>query len=140
MNKENTEKLMKDFPTLYRGAKEPLTQNLMSFGFECGNGWFDLIYDLSRKLFEICPRLKATQVKEKFGTLRFYIEGVRTDKADKTYLAIDEAEGESGITCETCGSKVGTKCKTTKGGGWISTLCAECRRKDEERREAKKSK
>jgi len=137
MNKENTEKLMNDFPKLYRGAGEPLTQNLMSFGFECSDGWFQLIYDLSKQLNEICSMVKATQVKEKFGTLRFYVEGVRTHVADEVYKTIDDAELKSGTTCEVCGDNKTAKCKTSKGSNWISTLCTECRRKDEERRSKK---
>ena len=138
MNKENTETLMKDFPSLYRGAKQPPTQNLMCFGFECDDGWFGLIYDLSRKLFDICPRVKAAQVKEKFGTLRFYVECVQANKADKVYSVIQEAEIESGKICENCGSKKKVKCKSTGGSYWIKTLCEECRRKDEDKRKGNK--
>ena len=134
MNKENTEKLINDFPELYRGHKQPPTENLMCFGFECSDGWFQLIYDLSKQLSEACPRVKATQVKEKFGTLRFYIEGVQKDKSELVYQLIDKAESKSGTTCESCGDDKTTKTKSTKGSYWVKTLCKECRRKDEERR------
>ena len=135
MNKENTEKLINDFPLLYRGHTEPPTKNLMCFGFECSNGWFQLIYDLSKQITEVCPRVKASQVKEKFGTLRFYIEGVQKDKAEIVYQLIDKAESKSGTTCESCGDDKTAKCKTTRGSNWIRTLCEKCRREDEERRE-----
>jgi hypothetical protein len=134
MNKENTETLIKDFPILYRGHKDPPTKNLMCFGFECGNGWFQLVYDLSKQISEICPRVKAAQVKEKFGTLRFYIDGVQMDKADSVYGLIEKAELKSGTICELCGDDKTSKCKTSKGSHWVKTLCAECRRKDEEPR------
>ena len=62
--------------------------------------------------------LRAVQVKEKFGTLRFYL----TSGTDKMYDLIDEAEELSGKTCESCG-----KPGETGGTGWISTLCGDCR-------------
>ena len=133
MNKENTETLFNDFPILYRGRHEPITQNLMSFGFECGDGWFQLIYDLSKQISKICPRVKAMQVKEKFGALRFYVSGVQKDKADPIFELIEEAESKSLTTCEVCGDVETTKIGTTKGSNWIRALCKKCRRKDEER-------
>lgn len=129
MKKELEEKLMNDFPKLFRGTHEPITQNLMPFGCECGDGWFGLIYDLSKKIDDEAKRLelsdeyypKLTQVKEKFGTLRYYILGA----TDKMLDWIEEAEIKSGGICESCG----------EGGtvhndlGWVSTLCEKCYRK-----------
>lgn len=139
MNKELEEKLFKDFPSLYRGNTEPPSQNLMCFGFACDDGWFQIIYDLSKKISEICPRVKATQVKEKFGTLRFYVEGVQIDKADEVYNLIEEASQKSATTCEFCG-KENAKLGTTKGSGWLRALCVSCRREDEKRRSGKSGK
>ncbi len=118
MNDQNTEKLIEDFPVLYRGVDLPISQNLMAFGFECGDGWFDLIYNLSNKIAKSNNDVLATQVKEKFGTLRFYICG----GDDEVYKAIDEAEHKSGETCEECG-KPGVLCHT---GGWVKTICSKC--------------
>lgn len=79
MNKQLTEKLFIEFSELYRGRTEPITENLMPFGFSCGNGWFSLIHELSAKITKhskdklINP--KAKQVKQKMGGLRFYLEG-----------------------------------------------------------------
>lgn len=50
MRSDLEDKLLNDFPLLYRGAKEGVHRNLMSLGFCCGDGWFDLIYKLSEKL------------------------------------------------------------------------------------------
>jgi hypothetical protein len=56
----------------------------------------------------------AVQVKEKFGTLRFYVNGA----SDATYAAIQMAENMSARTCDICG------CPGETGGqGWISTRC-----------------
>lgn len=48
----------------------------MARGFDHGNGWFRIIDELSAKLDGIALKyditITADQVKEKFGTLRFY--------------------------------------------------------------------
>ena len=46
MNEALTKKLLDDFPRLFRNRHETSMQR----GFECGNGWFDLIYQLSRDI------------------------------------------------------------------------------------------
>lgn len=131
MNPENTETLFDEFPKLYRGRSRPDTESLICFGFECGNGWFKLIRDLSRKLTEIADSAdlsgdaypEAAQVKEKFGGLRFYLQPrVSGDEDDAIDNAIDEAEKRSVSTCETCG-KPGRSMSIRH---WIRTLCEEC--------------
>lgn len=39
----------------------------------CDKGWYPLIIELDQKLAEIFPDYKVHQVKEKYGTLRYYI-------------------------------------------------------------------
>ena len=56
----------------------------------------------------------ASQVKEKFGGLRFYVNGA----TDKHYNYINFAESMSYRTCEVCGG-VGK----TYTDGWHRTLC-----------------
>ena len=125
MNNANTEYLYKKFPRLYQQHDMPITQTCMCWEFECGDGWFDLIKRLSERLKEISERtgddIQAVQVKEKYGTLRFYIEGGR----EEAYQAICEAEEESSYTCEECGKPGGAK----EIHGWWRTLCDECEMK-----------
>jgi hypothetical protein len=64
----------------------------------------------------IVGQVVATQVKEKFGTLRFYYGG----GDDVIHGMAGMAESMSGCTCEVCGN-VGRQ----RGGGWIRTLCDE---------------
>jgi len=64
---------------------------------------------------------RASQVKEKFGTLRFYM----TTGSNEMYNLIDEAEKESAKTCEFCG-----KPGKLRSGGWLLTLCDECATKE----------
>jgi len=118
MNIENTKKLLADFPDLYKQHKLPITHTCMCWGFETGDGWFDIIYNLSKKISKIAPQCEAAQVKEKFGSLRFYTDN-STDEVEKL---IDEAEKESYKTCEFCGSKE----DVFQTEGWISTICIKC--------------
>jgi len=93
----------------------------ISFGFECGDGWFDLINNLITKIDEldVNNEVRIFQIKEKFGGLRVYIDGPGTDEI---YDLIEKAENESYKICEKCGNPGKPNKK-----GWISTLCDECR-------------
>lgn len=123
MNQKNTEYLFKNFPFFHPQA--PLTESLMAFGFECGDGWFSLIKELCEKLKALKLKdFRVLQVKEKYGGLRFYTGSVETKKADEVFRLIDEAGGKSYTICEACG-KPGQPNKD----GWIETLCESCRKK-----------
>ena len=54
------------------------------------------------------------QVKEKYGTLRFYIDGGTPDM--EYYIVF--AEAMSGRTCEICGSP-----GESRNNGWVRVLC-----------------
>lgn len=60
---------------------------------------------------------RASQVKEKFGTLRFYM----THSTEEMEAIIDIAVRRSSVTCEECG-----KPGKLVGGGWIYCRCREC--------------
>ena len=61
-----------------------------------------------------CPQVVALQVKEKFGTLRFYTSG-----GDQYTRGVESmADAMSSVTCEECGNA--GKLLTT---GWYRTLC-----------------
>jgi len=127
MNAKNTKKLVEDFPELYHYAThrtDPLVP--MAFGFECGDGWFDLIYSLSKDITTMDDHVTAAQVKEKFGGLRFYINGTRRPEV---FDRISEAESASYSVCELCG-----KPGKPNNAGWIQTLCEDCRRKKEHKK------
>lgn len=125
MSPENTKHLYKKYPILYKGRTKPITESLMAFGFECGDGWFNLIDQLSAKLEvisnEATSPVEATQVKEKFASLRFYVGGVPPEKADEIWGLISLAEKKSAITCEDCG-----KPGEVRGTGWVYCRCDDC--------------
>lgn len=120
MSEELTDFLNTAFPMVFRGR--------MGKGcyFECGDGWFDIIYNLAYQLEKEINKISkeeldlglctAVQIKEKYGTLRFYMS-TETDKMSKL---IAKAEARSEVTCEKCGDK--GKLRTD---GWYTTLCTE---------------
>ena len=69
-----------------------------------------------REIPESIHQVTLDQVKEKFGTLRFYYSG----GDEYIHGLVSMAESMSGVTCETCG-----KPGTSTGGGWIKTACVE---------------
>lgn len=112
MNEALSSKLLHDFPRLFRNRQE----SSMQCGFECGDGWFDLIYTLSRDI-EAAAResglmLDSTewplcrQVKEKLGSLRFVVFAI--DGHDEVSERINDlrlaAENRSLQICEKCGN------------------------------------
>jgi hypothetical protein len=99
MTDELENKLVEKYPDFFAGKDEPITQNLMAFGCECGDGWYELIDTFCKfvkrslknpgwvelkpehrtGLHEghvcapyIAPEFKFVQIKEKFGTIRLY--------------------------------------------------------------------
>jgi hypothetical protein len=90
----------------------------------CGEGWRDL-------LERACVRIRAavqadggtfhaTQVKEKYGTLRFYWDGALSPEADAAVEeAIELAAARSACTCEVCGEQG----RLHRSGGWLMTRC-----------------
>lgn len=67
------------------------------------------------------PQVEATQVKEKFGGLRFYT--IHSDRLVDGMIWF--AECLSNRTCEICGS---TK-DVSQTEVWVNTLCSECLKK-----------
>lgn len=203
MKKQLQDKLYEDFSLLYGDRNKSMQVTCMCWGIETGDGWYDLIRELSEKLnkqiekyAEDNPNLRcyncgcakdrhyasrsynpgkclhirreprkryfrrsrhlpwyrrllnpfmtllnwfhymfnydltacycegydpsiprASQVKEKFGTLRFYM----TSELPGMHEHIREAERQSAETCELCGAP-----GKVIDGGWITTRCEGC--------------
>ena len=87
-----------------------------------GKGWLPLLNELCWKLDPLVKQhdlanerpFKVAQVKEKFGGLRFYIDG----GTKEINALVAEAENKSYDVCEECGAP-----GKQRGGGWIKTLC-----------------
>ncbi len=126
MRKELDEALCAKYPEIFRDRNGDMRTTAMCWGFDCGDGWYNIIdgvcalvenHNSNQKLNNL-PTVEfvATQVKEKYGTLRFYYYG-GDDYIDGV---VAMAEYLSGVTCETCGAP-----GKTRDGGWVRTLCDE---------------
>ena len=160
MNKENTEHLNKEYNMFFAQPYEGPQMPFELFGWEIGDGWFTIIDEFLHWLkFNVehndYPRIIITQVKEKFGTLRFYYtinmdvaqkieqpsrykhsKDVTKERSEHFARCANEIEGAvsfledlSSRYCEECG----TDKEVTTEGRWILTLCKTCRIKRNEK-------
>lgn len=112
--KKDFEKLITDYPNLFKGQPR--------CGIYVSNGWFNLVDRLCSELEHHIQQLPeelrndcyCTQIKEKFGGLRFYVNH-STPFMDG---AIALAECMSYSICEECGAP-----GTRRMGGYIQSLC-----------------
>jgi len=86
---------------------------------ECGPGRYPILARLEERLRQIDPDYQVHQIKEKFGTLRFYWASHNLSAGE---VAVAEAEAESERTCERCGNPG----RLRKRNGWFRTVCDDC--------------
>ena len=177
MKQELDKLLCERYPKMMVNRNKPMQETCMCWGFECGDGWFNILnqlmsqiqhhidwkekqragaikynemaaqakagnFDLfeetmkalpndeykEKRLAEIVagdfrpvpesiPQVTLDQVKEKFGTLRFYYQG------GDDYISgmVSLAESMTAVTCENCGNP-----GSCRGGGWVHTYCTPC--------------
>lgn len=142
MSPEIEEKLHKDYPKIFKIDNENLRRKDEAdryLALDCDDGWYDLINKLCRNIQGYIDhhgnnlsedemesfQVVATQIKEKFGSLRFYYSG------GDEYIEgmIRMAEAMSSSICESCGSK-----SEVQTNGWIKNLCHPCAEKRKEKR------
>jgi hypothetical protein len=152
MRKELDQQLCEKYPLLFKNRNASMMETLMCWGFEHGDGWYNIInalcdnmqshidwshkqhaWDLKwnrehpdeqRPVCEPVAQVIVTQVKEKFGSLRFYYQG----GDDAISGMVRMAESMSAVMCEECGAPA-----ETRGPGWIRTLCEVHERECQER-------
>lgn len=124
--------LYKEFPDLYSKHSETGMQS----GFQCGNGWYDLIRRMSARLEEYRQTLpdkslRITTVKMKFNELRIYAH------KDESLAIAEDIENllsefviESRHICMECGRKKDDNRREDDLRS-ENTLCTECRKKSE---------
>jgi hypothetical protein len=145
MDSEPTQKtwetLYTKYPLLFDNRHKSPMESCLAFGVECNLGWHELLSSLCWRIsqhekniedrkriladqpekikteLEYVP-VKFDQVKEKYGGLRVYFSG-GDDYVDGL---VSMAEEYSYKVCEVCGNAG----KPNKGG-WITTLCDNCR-------------
>jgi hypothetical protein len=124
MNEQNTQRIIDACPSLFETRYDGDVILPIRFGFECGDGWADLLVELCTNINNhlktlpkhISEEIVALQVKEKYGTLRFYISSF--DETIEKFIS--HAEKRSADTCETCG-----KPGRMRGDFWLYTACDE---------------
>ena len=134
MKEELDKKLCEKYPKIFKNRNGSMQETCMYWGFSHDDGWYDIIdslcasiqnhinnkryqfREMSQEDFDEEHQVVAAQVKEKFGGLRFYVDG----GDDWVYGAISMAESISYRTCEVCGAP-----GKTRGTGWIRTTCDE---------------
>jgi hypothetical protein len=171
MKPELQEKLFSKYPKIFGDRTKPMTETCMCWGLDVGDGWYNLIDTLCEALtytyttaIEVDeedgkrlgikpysdsyyftvepPQVIATQVKEKYGTLRFYYRSEfdenniflsETKKYpdlekvnDRFYNFIDGvvhfAEIASGRTCEITGQSGELHASGGSMDGWLKVL------------------
>jgi len=134
MNRKLDRFLVKRFQSIFAQRYQDMTTTAMCWGFMCGDGWARLIYDLCLKI-ELLEKtfgivIEASQVKEKYGLLCFYVYSdytkVSNAKLGKMLCSmvsdlICSAEDRSGQLCEVCGDY-----GQVYPGSWIVTRCEDC--------------
>ena len=95
------------------------------FSYETGQKWFGRFNYQTRYVPAPISQVVASQVKEKFGSLRFYYSG-GDDLIDGM---VRLAESMSHHICESCG-KMNEEVVCT-GHGWVQTLCMKCRKPED---------
>ena len=110
-----------------RQSDQPLLEPYEMFGIECDKGWESIyrpIMDWIEKYNEENPGdvITITQIKEKFGGLKFYVDKYTEELSEM----IHNAEAESYCVCETCGTRENVGITV---GGWYRTICPDCLQK-----------
>lgn len=120
MSPELDEQLCEKYPKIFRDRHADPRTTCMCWGFEHGDGWYKILDEMCAKLqnyLDTYPNIEqvvAIQVKEKFGTLRFYYSG-GDDACDRM---IQKAEEKSERTCEITGEPGRLMVKN----GWYKTV------------------
>jgi hypothetical protein len=129
MKPELQDKLFETYPKIFVQKDLPMSQTCMCWGIDTGDGWYNILDTLCKYIQNHVDRnlrsdqnaeqvqVEATQVKEKYGGLRFYYHGGDDFIDGLVWMA----EGLSNRTCEVCGAP-----GTQNSHGWIKTRCGPC--------------
>lgn len=92
-----------------------------------GTGWVNLVVQLDEQIVQLDPEYSISQIKEKFGGLRYYIsisdcvDANDIDTIKKIRTLVYEAEDKSLSICDICGQD--GKQLNVNGSGYIATRC-----------------
>lgn len=132
MKNELQQQLFDARPLFYRYRDSDVRtkglHGLMELGICCGDGWYQLLLDVSGEVERIIENMKqqghdehdlpaALWVREKYGVLCIHIDN---ETSEITKL-VEKTELKSASTCEVCGNK-----GKVRNHGWITCLCDDC--------------
>ena len=90
----------------------------IQLSIDVGLGWFPIIEKITKEISDLGnDEIKAVQIKEKFGELRYYTN-YTTDEVESI---IEFGELRAAVTCEVCG-----RSGSLRGEHWYQTLCDRC--------------
>lgn len=124
---------MNDF-SHYLKANYPDLFKQKTIGIWCPQGWTQLVDGLCKYLVAIKADISIIQIKEKFGTLRFYyrinpktnqlgsIDKAQLDKETRIAHVFEFTEYLSSTLCRNDGQP-----GTQHASGWLKTLCKNCK-------------
>lgn len=94
------------------------------YGCIAPDGWKDIVLQTNEMLSHIDPDYKILQIKEKFGSLRYYYGSAIENPTEQRIMSAIEgwAESKSSHTCQDCGKYGGIRTQFH----WILTLCDTC--------------
>jgi len=119
MNKQNTDTLYERFPHLYRERNAPLKNSKMAWGFQCEDGWYKILYDMSKRITKISNdtdhAAAITEIdRHEDGTLKIEIRNL----SPSVDMVVTRAREQSRLTCEYCSyspAHIRTNGRHTKG-------------------------
>lgn len=135
MKPELQSELFGRYPILFRKPDNRLhddTAPIDERGIECGDGWFAIV----ERLCDACEKEietlvlqgmtkeswpRVAQIKEKLGTLRFYVHGPLSDDLREQINREHSDDGKSARTCERCGAP-----RKARDGSLLNTWCDRC--------------
>lgn len=85
---------------------------------DCGEGWWPLLEQMHSRIIEIDPDYRIYQIKEKFGSLRFYFASSEPSRENAIRKIVLTYERLSILTCE----KTGKPGEIMTKGGVYKTL------------------
>ncbi len=113
-----SDQLRKEFPEVLIVDRLNEDSSFSLFGFEITNGWYGILHhafsQMQLRIKDHQAIVRVRQVKEKYGTLRLYIQ---TNDNECNRIA-DQAEDKSETACEICGAK-----GELNSSGWWQVRC-----------------